>query len=178
MKISPMLAETAKEPFDRKDWLYEQKLDGVRRIAYLGSNTKLQSRSGAIITHKFPELASIHQQVRKPCILDGDIISLDFNAIQHRSHKEKPLAIRVAQTQYPAIYCVFDVVYLDGESVMVKPLIERKAILSSVFAQDYYARLLGWQTGYGTSLFDQARKKNLEGIMAKAMYAPYVEGKR
>lgn len=178
MKISPMLAETAKEPFDRKDFIYEQKLDGVRCIAILYGHTALQARSGAIITHKFPELGELHKQVRKPCILDGEIVSLSFNGIQHRIHLEKPLAIRVAQTQYPAFYFAFDILYLDGDSVMAKPLIERKAILNSIFAQNYYGRMLGWQTGYGTSLFNNAKEKNLEGIMAKAMYSPYIEGKR
>jgi DNA ligase D-like protein (predicted ligase) len=174
-----MLAEIGKtKDLDRKDWIYEQKLDGVRCIALLDTNTLLQARSGADITHKFPELATLHKQVSKPCILDGEIIGRDFNAIQHRIHQEKPLAIRIAQTQYPAIYCVFDIIYLDGESLKAKPLIERKAILNSVFAQSYYARFLAWQTGYGQSLFDQAKEKSLEGIMAKYMYSPYLEGKR
>jgi len=177
--IKPMLAETGNETaLDRKDWLYEQKLDGVRCIAILDRQTLLQGRSGSDITHKFPELAELHKQVTKPCILDGEIVGRDFNAIQHRIHQEKPLAIRIAQTQYPAIYFVFDILYLEGESIKAKPLIERKAILNSVFAQDYYARFLSWQTGYGQSLFDQAKEKSLEGIMAKYMYSPYLEGKR
>ena len=177
--IKPMLAEIGKaSDLNRQDFIYEQKLDGVRCIAILDSQTKLQARSGSAITHKFPELAELHKQVSKPCILDGEIIGIDFNAIQHRIHQEKPLAIRIAQTQYPAIYFVFDILYLDGENIKAKPLIERKAILNSVFAQDYYARFLAWQTGYGTGLFDQAKERSLEGIMAKYMYSPYLEGKR
>jgi len=178
-KIKPMLAKIGNDvDLDRKDFIYEQKLDGVRCIAYLDSNTQLQARSGAIITHKFPELKGMCQQVSKPCVLDGEIVSTGFEAIQHRIQREKPLAIKVAQTQYPAFYFVFDILYLDGESVMAKPLLERKAILNSVFAQDYHARMLGWQTGYGTSLFNEARERSLEGIMGKYMYSPYLEGKR
>ena len=97
MVVKPMLAETGKATdLDRKDWIYEQKLDGVRCIAILDSQTKLQARSGSAITPKFPELAELHKQVSKPCILDGEIIGMDFNAIQHRIHQEKPLAIRIA----------------------------------------------------------------------------------
>jgi len=177
--IKPMLAETGSgTDLNRKDWLYEQKLDGVRCIAILDRQTLLQGRSGSDITHKFPELKELHKQVTKPCILDGEIVGLDFNAIQHRIHQEKPLGIRIAQTQYPAIYFVFDILYLEGESVKAKPLIERKAILNSVFAQNYNGRFLSWQTGYGQSLFDQAKEQSLEGIMAKYMYSPYLEGKR
>lgn len=173
-----MLAQAAKEPFDNKDWLYELKLDGVRCIAYLDTKTRLQGRSGTDITFKFPELQELHRQVSKPCILDGEIISLSFEAIQHRIHREKRLDIKVGQLLYPAFYHVFDVLYLNGGSVEAKPLIERKAILNSVFAQSYYGRMLGWQNGYGVSLFNQAKEQNLEGIMAKLMSAPYIEGKR
>ena len=177
--IKPMLAETGEATdLNRKDFIYEQKLDGVRCIAILDSQTVLQARSGSDITHKFLELKELQKQVSKPCILDGEIVGVDFNAIQHRIHQEKPLAIRIAQTQYPAIYFVFDILFLDHDSVKAKPLIERKTILNSVFAQSYYARFLSWQTGYGQSLFDQAKERSLEGIMAKYMYSPYLEGKR
>lgn len=176
--IKPMLAQTAKELVDRKDFIYEQKLDGVRCVAYLGGKTELWSRSGATITHKFPELIQLDRQASKPCILDGEIVSLSFEAIQQRIHKEKALAIRIAQSQYPAFYYAFDILYVNGESVMAKPLIERKAILGTVFTENYYGRTLGWQTGYGQSLLEQTKSKGLEGIMAKQMYSPYLEGKR
>jgi len=180
--IKPMLAETGNlNDLNRNDFIYEQKLDGVRCIAHLTpglSRTILQGRSGSDITVKFPELKELHKQVSKACILDGEIVSHDFNAIQHRIHQEKPLAIRIAQTQYPAIYFVFDILYLDYESVKTKPLIERKAVLNSVFSQDYYARFLAWRTGYGSNLFNQAVEKSLEGVIGKYMYSPYVEGKR
>jgi bifunctional non-homologous end joining protein LigD len=177
--IQPMLAKIGTEKdLNRKDWLYEQKLDGVRCIAILDGTTTLQARSGAVITEKFPELAEIHRQVRKPCILDGELTGVNFNAIQHRIHQQRPFQIRIARTQYPAIYHVFDILVCDGQSVKPKPLIERKATLNSVFVPDFQARFLGWQTGYGQSLFAEAQRQNLEGIMAKAMYSPYLEGRR
>ena len=177
--VKPMLAQTGKSSdLDRRDFIYEPKLDGVRCIACLDTNTLLQARSGSDISCKFPELAEVNKQVSKPCVLDGEIVSLSFNAIQHRIHQEKPLAIKVARTQYPAFYFVFDILHLDGESVKDKPLIERKAMLNSVFASTYEARFLGWQTGYGMSLFYHAQERSLEGIMAKYMYSPYLEGKR
>jgi len=174
-----MLAKTGNSvDLDRKDFIYEQKLDGVRCIAYLDSMTLLQARSGSDITHKFPELNGMCQQVSKPCVLDGEIVSISFEAIQHRIQREKPLAIKIGKTQYPAFYFVFDILCLNGESVMAKPLLERKAILNSVFASSYEARFLAWHTGCGMSLFEQAKEKSLEGIMGKYMYSPYLEGKR
>jgi len=69
MIVKPMLAETGKlKDLERRDWIYEQKLDGVRCIAHLTptlDKTVLQARSGNDITKKFPELAELHKQVTK-----------------------------------------------------------------------------------------------------------------
>ena len=176
--INPMLAETGQKPFNRKGFIFEPKLDGVRCIAFLDGETRLQSRSGSDISAKFPELAGLHRQVKTRCILDGEIVGRDFNAIQHRIHQESPFGIRLAQRQYPAFYYVFDILYIAGESVKEKPLIERKALLQGVLAESYQARFTSWQIGYGVSLFNKAKEQSLEGIMAKAMYSPYLEGKR
>ena len=60
--IKPMLAETAKQAFDSKDFIYEPKLDGVRCIAHLTpTGTRLQGRSGTDITNKFPELKELYR---------------------------------------------------------------------------------------------------------------------
>lgn len=176
--IKPMLAESSSKPFDRKDWLYENKLDGCRCVAFIDGQVRLQARSGADITHKFPELADIHRQAGKPCILDGEIVCQNFNGLQHRIHKEKPLDIKVAMRQYPATYYVFDILNLDGQSLALEPLIQRKATLASNFATGKSARLLAWQSAYGIGLFESVKACGLEGIMAKQMYSPYIEGKR
>jgi len=81
--VSPMLAETGTgSDLKRKDLLFETKLDGVRCIAHLTPlGTRLQGRRGSDITKQFPELAELHRQVKKPCILDGELTSMTFNAI-------------------------------------------------------------------------------------------------
>jgi bifunctional non-homologous end joining protein LigD len=178
MLIKPMLADTGSaKDLDRKDWLYEEKLDGVRCIAILGNETELQARSGSIITRKFPELTELHRQVRKPCILDGEIAGKDFNAIQHRIHLEDPFKIRLARTMYPIFYYVFDIIYLDGESVKQQALLYRKEILSDTLIPGPDAKPLEWSFS-GESLFDEMKGKGLEGLMAKDVAGYYDEGKR
>jgi len=179
--IKPMLAETAREPFDHKDWLFELKLDGVRAIAVLNKgNTKLIGRSGSDITYKFLELAQVHRQTSKSCILDGEIVSSThkFVDIQQRIHKENALAIRIASKEYPVIYYAFDMLYLDGQNLMHYPLLERKVKLHSQFIGDCSARTLGFETGSGIALFNKVKALGLEGIMAKQIQSPYLEGKR
>jgi DNA ligase D-like protein (predicted ligase) len=173
-----MLAQTAKEPFDSKDWLYELKLDGVRCIAYLDTATRLQGRNGHSMTHKFPELQELHRQVSKPCILDGEIVCASFSQVQRRIHKEKPLDIRIAHKQYPATYFAFDILNLSGNSTMMCSQIDRKGILSSLMTNSENGLVLPWRESSGVALFTEVQKRNLEGIMAKLMSAPYIEGKR
>jgi len=176
--IKPMLAETAKQPFDSNDFIYELKLDGVRCIAELDGGVKLQARSGQDITYKFPELADIHKQVSKPCVLDGEIACANFNGIQHRIHRQNPLDIKVAMAQYPAIYYVFDILNLDGERVTAHPLTDRKLLLGENFQGGANTILLPFQQGGGIELFEKVKQLGQEGIMAKRTYSPYLEGKR
>ena len=176
--IKPMLCETARKPFDHKDFIFEPKLDGVRCIAYLGDTTRLQSRRGSDITHKFPELSQIHRQARKPCILDGEITCLTFEQIQQRIHKEKPLAIRLASRMFPAIYYPFDILYVGGESVERKSLLKRKELLTQTFADGVNAMAVIFIPEYGTSLFNEVKERGLEGLVAKYVHSPYQEGKR
>jgi len=176
--IKPMLAQTAKEPFDHEDWLFELKLDGVRCIAYLDKETRLQARSGQDITAQFPELQGLHRQVSKPCILDGEIVCASFNLVQHRIHKTKALDIRVAQRLYPARYFAFDILNVNGKSLMPLAQIARKEGLATVMRESPIGLVLPWREEEGIALFRQVQSLRQEGIMAKLKSAPYLEGKR
>jgi len=176
--IQPMLAQTAAAPFDRSDWLFEQKLDGVRCIAYLAAETRLQGRNGTDITRNFPELLSLHHQVRQPCVLDGEIICASFEQVQKRIHKEKALDIRVASRLYPATYAAFDILNVSGENTTHLNLLARKALLAEVFTGGERGKALLWQLGGGIDLFHQVTASHSEGIMAKWSLSPYIEGRR
>jgi len=176
--IKPQLAQTAKEPFDHKDWLYELKLDGVRCIAYLDRDTRLQARSGQDITAQFPELRNLHCQVVKPCILDGEIACATFNQVQHRIHRTKALDIRIAQKLYPARFFALDILSLDGQNLMQFPQMSRKEALRTAMTESPAGLVLPWREREGIALFHEVQSLQQEGIMAKHRAAPYVEGKR
>ena len=176
--IKPQLAQTAKEPFDHDDWLFELKLDGVRCIAYLDRDTRLQARSGQDIAAQFPELRELHRQVTKPCILDGEIACATFNQVQHRIHKAKVLDIRVAAKLYPARFFAFDLLNVNGESLMPLAQIARKDALRLVMSDTPIGLVLPYHEGKGIALFREAQSRQQEGIMAKLQSAPYIEGKR
>lgn len=170
-----MLAQTGTKPFNRKGFIYEPKLDGVRCVAYLDHSTRLIARSGHDITRKFPELAQLHKQVKKPCILDSEITGVCFNAIQHRIHQEKDFAIRIAQKLYPITFNAFDQMYQDTESIERLELLDRKEILIGNFVQSPVGLLVGWQDDYTIA---ENLYRHIEGMMAKAIHSTYQEGRR
>lgn len=173
-----MLAEKAEEPTDNTDWLNEQKLDGVRCIAYLDDSTRLQSRSGQTITHKFPELWQVHRQVSKPAILDAEIACASFQDIQKRIGKEKLFDIKMARTTYPVCLHAFTILYIDDKSFMDKPEIARKEILSSLMEDSEVARVLPYEIGNGVALYKKTKAAKQEGIMSKLLSGLYLPGKR
>ena len=176
--IEPMLAESANQPFNNEDFIYEHKLDGVRCIAYLvDGRVRLQSRSGANITRQFPELADIYKQANDT-ILDGEIISTSFNAIQHRIHRQKELDIKVGMRLYPVVYVAFDILYRNGDNLMGKTLAERKAILHNVLMSSRVCGEIPYVHREGIALFESIKASGGEGIMAKNLNSPYVVGKR
>jgi len=178
-RFSPMLAETLDDPnkLDWDNWIAELKLDGVRCIAYLNNETKLWGRHDNDLTQKFPELQGIHLVVKKPCVLDGEIVCQSFEGIQRRVHKEKPLDIKIASKLYPAVYEVFDIIYLDGEDLTKKPLVMRKNILEEILDFNLNIRFLPYFFD-GVALFETAKQPGWEGIIAKRINSRYELGKR
>lgn len=177
-QLQPMLAESGDAQYlDRPDYLYEEKLDGIRCLAWLNpmlDKTQLVSRSGKDITVKFPELATLHSHVKVPVVVDGEIVGSDFNSVQHRISQQSALGIRMAAARHPVAYHVFDIIQRDYNSIATLPLIERKAVLSKAFAECFYARLVPWEIGDGKRLLARTQAEQLEGIMAKEIYSPYV----
>lgn len=177
--IKPMLIGLEGEPFDSSDYIYELKLDGERCIAYLSeSGTELRNKRNLRMLPKVPELSDIHKQVKKTCILDGELIIIkegvpDFFEIQRRSLMSNKFKIELAAKKYPASFAAFDILYYDGEPVVDKPLMERKKLLAKAFRENEKLALSRYVETAGTALFDLAKQQNLEGVVAKKKNSLY-----
>ena len=115
----------------------------------------------------------------KDAIVDGEVIALDdqgepdFALLQARI---KGRATAAEPT--PFVYEVFDLLHLDGRSLLDEPLEERRRLLASVLRPDPRVRLSEHIEGDGLAFFEAARVRGLEGIMAKDRRSLYVPGKR
>lgn len=180
----PMLLYEEKAPFEGEGWLYELKLDGSRCLAYLDSGwVDLRNRRGAALTPLFPELREIWRSVKGRCVLDGELVVLvdgkpDFERLQAREMTANAFKIELNAKAYPASYVAFDILYQEGRDLTSLPLTQRKAILGDAVTESPRIAVSRYLTAGGIALFHLTQEQGLEGIVAKRMDSPYVQGKR
>lgn len=187
--VRPMLAVSAPGPFDSPGYLFEPKWDGVRAVGFRdGERVWLQSRGGLSFTEAFPEVAGALARAPGPsrAVVDGELVTVGPDgrprvaAVLARIRMRRPAAIRAAALEWPAVYAIFDLLYLDGRDLRRHPLRQRRAALESWAAAWGEGRLLLSPAGVGQGrrLFEAVRERGLEGVMAKALESPYREGRR
>ena len=185
--LHPMLIADSVPPFDDPAWIYEVKWDGERCIAYLDpmkiNGTELRNKRNRTLLFQVPELSTIHKQVKKPCVLDGELIAVkagkpSFYEIQRRTMMHNPLRISLAGKQGPASFVAFDCIWLDGRDLMTTPLLERKAALQRNVMENKRIAVSRAFAGTGTALYELVKEQKLEGIVAKKADSLYYPGKR
>jgi len=186
-RLAPMLATTGALPADDgAAWSYEVKWDGVRALGFVeGGRLRLSARSGRDITPRYPELRELGASLgAREAILDGEVVAFgpdgrpSFQRLQGRMHLTSEYQVRRLAQDEPVTYVLFDLLWLDGHSLMGRSYGERRAALEAL-------GLAGprWQTprahvGDGAALLEASRAQGLEGIVAKRQDAPYTPGKR
>ncbi|MCW1298044.1 MAG: non-homologous end-joining DNA ligase [Candidatus Parvarchaeota archaeon] len=187
--IKPMLAYSS-SAFDDEDWICEIKLDGTRTICYFDADRnhiRFLNRRMIDFTHKYPEIYSALPNAinARQVILDGEIVTYnkegkpDFYSLQMREHVDDKIKIDVLSKTIPATFVVFDILYLNGEELIDKPLIERKKILRNVLKDNPFIRISEEFNGINCKkLFEEIKKIGFEGLMMKKKDSPYLIGKR
>jgi bifunctional non-homologous end joining protein LigD len=184
--IRPMLARLSELPDDDRNFGFEIKWDGVRAISYFERGTiRMQSRNMRDITHQYPEVHVLaNHRALKSAILDGEIVALNdagrpsFEALQTRMGVSTSSLARQRARLTPVIYMIFDILFVDGISVLHLPFTERRALLQSLNLSDSH-----WQTppfcqGDGSAMLKVSREQGLEGIVAKRLDSVYEAGVR
>jgi bifunctional non-homologous end joining protein LigD len=173
--LQPMLATLVDKPFDDPGWIYEVKWDGYRAVAYVqGAKTVLRSRNNKAFEEKYYPIRDALNGWPVRAVLDGEIVVTDekgrsrFNSLQNwRSEADGPLH-----------YYAFDLLWLEGYSLLGVPLTERKRLLKAILpGSDNIHYSEGFATK-GTDFFRAAEENGLEGIIAKEADSLYHPGVR
>ncbi len=136
-----MLATLGALPVDDDAWAYEFKWDGMRAVSYVdGGRIHVESRNGNDLTTSFPELRALGEQLgSRRVVLDGEIVAFDEDGTpsvptaaapdpcRRTPHKAKRLA-----AEQPVVYMIFDVLYIDGASLIGLPYVERRRRLEGL----------------------------------------------
>lgn len=180
--LNPMLATAIRKPFSDPDWLFEPKLDGFRILTFIkNGQVKLLSRNGIDVTKRYKLIADgLSKQAVEEAILDGEVIALDengrscFQCLQDHLYGEK----KGDSGQYPVIYYIFDILYLDGYDLCAVPLFERKRFLEIIISQSKYIHLIDFVEKDGNLLYEASIKSGMEGVVAKKIRSIYEPGLR
>ena len=184
--VKPMLARLSTLPADESEWAFEVKWDGVRAVAHSRpGRIRFASRNGNDVTGAYPELRALNRALAShEAILDGEIVAFDeqgrpsFQALQSRMHvRDKAAVRRLAQTT-PVTYALFDLLWLDGHSLMGLPYTERRARLQALKLEGEHWRTPEYRVGDGTAFLAASKEQGLEGIVAKRLDSSYTPGGR
>jgi bifunctional non-homologous end joining protein LigD len=201
INMKPMLPTLRSEIPTGADWVYETKYDGFRAILTISSTSiDLVSRNEKSLNDTFPEIiVEISQLQQKleaflPLTLDGEIVFLtskhfsNFEQLQIRGRLKNKEKINEAANQFPCKYLAFDLIESDGKPLQTKPLKTRKEELQKLFEainlpasiEPSLPNLLQYvpYTPHYTTLWDEIRLEDGEGVIAKQLKSKWENGVR
>jgi bifunctional non-homologous end joining protein LigD len=185
--VRPMLAVPGELPrAGDSSWAYEMKWDGVRAVAYVaGGATRLMSRNDLDVSRSYPEILAPPPALRaRAAVLDGELVTFDaagrpsFGRLQERMHvADVAVAWRLA-ARVPVVYLVFDLLHLDGRSLLRARYAQRRSLLEDLAIDGEAWRVPARFAGPGADVLAASREHGLEGVVAKRLTSPYLPGRR
>ena len=184
--LEPMKATLARLPVDDAAWGYEIKWDGVRAIAYCEpGHLRLESRNLRDVTRQYPEIGGLVGELGgRPTVLDGELVAYDdqgrpsFQRLQRRMHVASATEVRRRQGEVAVTYVIFDLLHIDGRTLLELPYEERRAELEALGLDGDAWQTPSYHRGDGAALLAASRAQGLEGIVAKRLASPYRPGRR
>ncbi|MFZ3452096.1 ATP-dependent DNA ligase [Arthrobacter sp. 7Tela_A1] len=189
--LKPMLATLGSKADinDDADWAFEMKWDGVRAIAEVTpEGTRLISRNGNDMTVAYPELQELGRSLNgERAVLDGEIVALnkagrpDFGLLQPRMHLTRARDAEAAAAKTPVQFMLFDLLWLDGNSLLELSWEQRREILEQAVESSDAGGHIQVPPALDLGMDDAveaSKELGLEGVVAKRRSADYSAGIR
>ena len=170
-----MLAKSFETAFDDEDWVFEIKWDGYRAVADLShKNPLFYSRNGISFLSKFEKVTQDFEHQKYKMILDGEIVAYD----EHGKPSFQLLQQIGDNPDLALTYQVFDLLWLNGHSTEELPLLQRKELLKEALVETDVIKYCDHIPEKGIDFFNQMKKMQLEGMIAKKASSLYTENHR
>ena len=185
--LRPMLAVAGELPDGSGDWAYEVKWDGIRAVLFVeGGRVRAKSRNDLDLSASFPELGAVGEFLgMTTCVLDGEIVALgedgrpSFSALQHRMHVSNRREAQRRAAVEPVTFVAFDLLHLDGRSLLADPYDARRSRLESLhLAGPGFTTTDSFREAEGRDILSAVAQNGLEGVVAKRRRSPYRPGQR
>ena len=177
-----MLATLKEEPFTRKGWLFEPKLDGERCLALrCRADVQLLSRNQKRLNDTYPELVrAFRSQKAERFAVDGEIVTFEgdvtsFSKLQQRMQVRHPPEELLRKI--PVWVYAFDLLHFDGYDKRQLPLRNRKELLQKALDFKDPLRFIEHRETAGEAYYREACSKGWEGIIAKNGDSVYVSAR-
>ena len=170
-RAQPMLATLVAAPFHKSGWVYEEKYDGDRILAYKeGDRVQLLSRNGKERTDRFPQIAAAIRELHaRTLLLDGEAVVFDHSNVSRfqllQGGKGEP------------VFVVFDCLYHDGADLRREPLSMRRRVMERSLDSKRIVVPSRRLASNGLEAFRIAQQRGYEGVVAKDLSSPYVEAR-
>ncbi|HXN22097.1 MAG TPA: non-homologous end-joining DNA ligase [Candidatus Dormibacteraeota bacterium] len=170
-RVQPMLATLIREPFHRPGWVYEEKYDGYRILAYkAGQNVQLLSRNAIDRTTGFAQIAAAIRSLQPArLILDGEAVAFGRKRVSRFQ--------LLQQGGETLVYAVFDCLFFNGQDLRREPLFKRRTVMEQIVGTNKFILTSRRLADNGLKAYQEARRKGYEGVVAKDVSSPYVEGR-
>ncbi|HUH07173.1 MAG TPA: ATP-dependent DNA ligase [Egibacteraceae bacterium] len=186
--LTPMEARVRTELPEPPGWAYEPKWDGFRALAWAPSKRdaqRLDSRNQRPLLRYFPELAPALDSLPAGAVVDGEVLVVidgrtDFDALQQRLHPADSRVQKLARST-PAQLVAFDLLAIDGQDLRGLPFSERRTRLAGVAEQlspHWHLTPSTEDAVEAQRWFHEFESAGCDGIVAKKLERPYLEGER
>ena len=181
--LRPMLARPAAEPFDSTAHLFEPSWGGRRALAFIGpsempgaGDVRLIVDEGRNVAPALPELAGLAVRIEaRSAILDGELVVVDASGRADAAELERRLGGAPGR---PVAFLAFDLLHLDGRSLLSAPLERRREKLRRVLRPGDEVVAVPAIATEGRALHDAVAAQGIAGVMARQRSSPYLPGVR
>lgn len=181
--LRPMLPRLLPEPFDSADHLFEPSWGGLRALAFIGpadspggGDVRLVDGDGRDVGINLAELAGLAVRVdARSAVLDGELVVVDPHGRADTAELDRRIEGVAGR---PVAYLAFDLLHLDGRSLLSLPLIRRRDMLRRVLRPGDEVVAVPAIAGEGRALFDAVAAQGIAGVMARQRTSPYLSGVR